>query len=563
MHVGHSHNSADLQVNLRQYAEYISKLINLNSTPLSESEGLSIVGLALKELTALAYSTPEWIPAEAVTSQLKDLCRVRLESAFAKLTKITDFQYLCEAVASIDPSNVALDSEIVSELNGALKRMKKLFKQSNANGINISQGLALLHAVAIFQLYNEDPDAIEVLKDLTQYQDRLTAKTEGASEFLVEILLSMVARPSSLMRQVSQQVFKLVTEHVSHEALALLTDPLAADESAKGQKALFNTEEDDVDMDGEDSDEDESDHSADSDLDIDSDVEFVTLNGDEANENEGSDSGSNNDDNEDDEDEEKGDADEAADMEALDNALAQVLGSHRLDKDKEAESSSDSDADMSDSEMLALDDKLAEVFKHRITAKPQMNKKKANRDAKESVTNFKHRILDLLEIYVKNEAPRSNPLINDTLLPLLLLMRTTMTKVLATRACDIIVLHQKLLKKSRGSNDKEAEDSDKQTSKKPSQRLDDVDEDKLLSLMENIHDEAAKDASHVFARAVSTASLIVAANLFAVDRQNIENIANVYAATQTSWVLGNRIQASFFSDWLNWCQNLASQSHNN
>ena len=525
---------------LRVYADYLSKTLNASSA----GEDEVAFSQALQELSQLAYSRPKHIPEEALTEQIRELCRARLESSFAKLTRNKeDYASLCRAVSAIDPDSVAMTEEIKDSVKEALLRMQKLLKRKTKTEAEkgLTQSLALLHAVSIFQLYNEDPDAMEVLNDLAQYSDRLKKgkpedeETEN-SELLVEILLSMVARPSSLMRHVSQQVFDAFTRQVSAEGLELLTGPLGSDESTRGQQELFNTEEDGMEVDEEGSSDDEEN----SVIEIDSDVEFVDLD-DKDEESEGDDGDDDDEDEDEDENEDEKEGAEKQEPIDLDELVGKILNSHRLDKDNDAESS-ESDADMSDSEMLALDEKLAEVFKQRVKAQPDSKKQK--KDAKQSVVNFKNRILDLLDIYVKNEALQ--PLTFSILLPLLNLMRITNTKPLAARACELILNYQKGLRKAR---------SNKEETEAPAT-------EDLLGLLLEVHTEAGKDNAHAYAKAASAASLIVASTLFAADKTKIKDIAAVYAKTQSEWVIGEaKLQSSFFADWNNWCQNQASQSH--
>ncbi|KAM0427501.1 hypothetical protein ACHAPT_007461 [Fusarium lateritium] len=538
--------TAEATSTLRVSVEYLSKILTASASSSSGEIQQGVFSAALQELSQLAYSQPKHIPAEVLTDGIRELCRTRLESSFAKVSRRTeDYGTLCKAVASIDPDSVAMSEEIKSAVEDALARMQKLLKRkSKANDEkSLFQGLAMLHAVSIFQLYNEDPDAMEVLKDLDQYSDRLKkGKSDdgeaGNSELLVEILLSMVARPSSLMRQVSQQVFDAFTPKISAAGLELLTDPLASGESTKGQKELFSTEDDEMEVDGEEEGSDGDDDENDSDVEIDSDVEFVDLkqNGDQGD-----------DDEDEEEEEEEGDDDDDNKNEPqdLDEFLEKILKSHRLDKDGDAESS-DSDGDMSDSEMFAIDAQLAAAIKPRIESRGS-DSKKQKKDAKQTVVNFKHRILDLLDVYVRNEAlsPLAAP---GLLLPLLGLMRTTSTKALANRACEIILNYQKALKKAR-SNRQEADDAS-------------ADHDDLLSLLRQVHEAAGQDNAHAYAKAASAASLVVASTLFAADKSKIEDVAAVYASTQSEWVLGKaKLQSSFFADWNNWCQNQASQAN--
>ncbi|OAA48714.1 DNA polymerase V family protein [Metarhizium rileyi] len=543
---------ADAQSITRTYVDYLAKILNTFASAPStddEAEGTQgSFGPVLRELAGLAYAKPKDIPQDALTEQIRELCRSRLESSLAKLARSSrDFAVFCEAVASIDSSAKNMAPEIKEAMNDALARMGKLLKRKpkTQSEKDAAHGLAMLHAISVFQLYNEDPDAMEVLDDLSQFYDRLKPEKaskngqqrEGSSELLVEILLSMVARPSSLMRQVSQQVFEAFTSQISVEGLELLTGPLASGESTKGQKELFNTDDDAMDLaESEDSDSDNADGVEDvedaSDFEIDSDMEFVDINGDEADGDEtasGDDTTSQ---------KNKG---EWNNPEELDDMLGNILNSHRLDKDADAASSS-SEGDMSDSEMFALDEHLSAAIAPRIKSS-KTDTKKAKKDAKQSVINFKHRILDLLDLYVKRQP--LNGLTYTLLIPLLSLMRTTSAKPLASRACEIILAYQRGLKKARAGRE----------------HGEDAAPDAMLSLLVRVHEEAGRDDSHAYAKAASAASLIVASSLFAGDRDAIRDVAGVYAKTQSDWVLGHvKLQNSFFADWNNWCQNHASQS---
>lgn len=521
----------------RKYYQALGNyLFRLSSVPSESAEpdtsSKSVPGVAIQALTELAYSN------KSVPVEMRESLRSRSTSAFAKLVRRPeDFGHLCNAILSIEVDVDPEDEIASSVLPGAYERLKDLLDPSKETDTTKAprQALALLHAVGVLQFYNQDPDVVDLFEELDECYHKLEGhgrgSDEGISEYLVEILLAMVARPSSLMRQVSLQVFEAFTGFMSAEALKLLTDPLAAEESAKGQQALFSTEDEDM-MDAEAADASGSDEEE-----LDSDVEIVNL------EDAGSDQGADDSD-KDSDDEEKDDGEDGQDkdqeaLDALDNALAEVLGSHRLDKDAEADSGEESD--MTDSEMMAVDEKLAEIFKQRAKT---TSKKKEKKDAKDTVVNFKHRVLDLLAIFVKKEAPAANPLAFEVLLPLLHLVRTTTTKPLANKACETILNFSKGLKKARASH----------ADKTPPG----LDLDALTELLGELHGEASKDPSHAFAKAVSTASLSVASVLCgAKDRR--ERVFGMYAQTQLRWFQGEvKIQPAFFSDWLNWCQSHAS-----
>jgi DNA polymerase phi len=523
---------------------YLFRLSSVPSKPLgADSSSESVTGPAIRALTELAYSN------KSVPTNVRDALRTRSTSAFAKLVRRPeDFGHLCNAILSID-ADVDQDDEIASALADAKKMLKDLLDPAKETDRTRAprQALALLYAVGILQFYNQEPDVIDLFEELRECYDKLANRSrgsdEGMPEYLVEILLAMVARPSSLMRQVSHQVFEAFTGFLSEEALKLLTDPLAAEESEKGQQALFATEDEDV-MEAEAADADESDEGE-----LDSDVEMVNLKDAGS---EGPDSSDEASADEQDEDADGEDKDQEA-LDALDNALAEVLGSHRLDKDNEADSAEESD--MTDSEMLAVDEKLAEIFRQRAKT---TSKKKEKKDAKDTVINFKHRVLDLLAIFVRQEAarPRVNTLVFHVLLPLLHLVRTTKTKPLANKACDIIHALPKALKKARSSSGGGGGGGSRQAAAGEA-AVGEKDAKALLALLAQLHDEAAgqdSNPSHAYANAVSTASLAVASVLWG-DAACRERVAGVYARTQLRWIQGRaRIQPGFFLDWVNWCQ---------
>lgn len=491
-----------------------------------------VLKTTLEELVKNSYSNSANFSPE-LSDKTRQIFRNRLSSALAKLTKRhSDYRFLCDAVVTVEPTAVKMSEDLEAERKAALKTLRKLTKQSQKEGSESSPSLslALLYAITILQLYDGDADALTTLEDLKQCAEKLKETDDAASSLLVEILLSMVSRQSPLMRQITQQVFEAFTPQLSADALEGLTEHLAAEENMKGQQALFDAEDEDMpdaDQSGESGSEDEDAEDDDEDeiSELGSDIEFVTLNGEEADADEDGD----------DDDEAKNEA-KAKDIADLDVALAKVLGSHRLDQDNEAETS-DGDSDMTDSEMMALDEKLVEVFKQRAQ---KTNKTKEKKDARQMMVHFKHRVLDFLDIYLKKET--HNPLAFELVLPLLGLIRTTQTKELSKKATDILSNFARVYKKGQ----KEAEGSA-------------VDADKQIALLQKIHEEASLDSTHAFARAVSTTSLLVVSSLFSADKEHIERAAAVYTQTQVDWTLGRkRIQPSFFTDWINWCQGHAS-----
>lgn len=536
------------------YADYLFRLASIapSESESTNAAGGSVGGLALQEFAKLAFPKTGGAVA-GFSDKTKPILRQKLNAALARFVKRPDdFGEFCSAIMSIDSSSVDMDDELQAELLEALEKLQDLTNPKKTKGYSSGayRGLALLYAVAILQLYNEEPDAVEILNDLKQCFENLSSKQKNddgdVSTLLVEILLAMVARPSSLMRQTAERVFEGFTGLMTADALALLTDTLAADENAEGLRALFDT---DADM--EDAEED---HGSDDESGIASDVEFIDIEDaeaeaadgepDEEDEVEGEEPSG-----EEDEEEEEGEEDDDDDManqtdqyKALDNDLANLLRSHRLDKDEDADSS-DNDSDMSDSQMMALDEQISAAFKGHLK---DNNKKKQAKDAKETVVNFKHRALDLLAIFARREA--ASPLAYKILIPLLQLMRTTKTRDLARKAGNIIAELPKAQKRTRGGGKEEQE-----AGAAAAAAAGDVGE--LEQLLGEIHGEMTKDESHAYAKAASTASLLVVNGILTQDVSMFQTIWEEYGGLAMQWAIYGKFQFStIITDWTNWVQ---------
>lgn len=222
-----------------------------------------------------------------------------------------------------------------------------------------------------------------------------------------------------------------------------------------------------------------------------------------------------------------GDADELA---AFDAKLAQALGTRRADEDVAAEDDESSDVDMDDAQMEALDEHLEKVFRER---KKVTSKKKERRNAKETVVNFKCRVLELLDVYIKQQ--HAQALCLDLIMPLLQLIRTTGNKQVSEKATALIREYFRLCK---------------------GQSLPvDAGRETLLELLTLVHSEAGKEGSNAHAYACSQASLLLAKVLAAQNKDNLRAVIALYAGTQEMLLFDSKckVKPSFFSDWLNWC----------
>jgi DNA polymerase phi len=513
--------------------DYLLNMIRKANVP-DETKDLSWISeCALPLIAKVAYSQ-ELECEPALSDKTRTLFRNRLLSAFAHLlSDLKGYAYPCNLLQTFSPDAVEMDDGITGAKDQAVSTLQKILKKiekSKPEKKAPLQALALLYSLVIFQLYNGEPEAVSILDELKLCYDKLIRHKDtnesdaDASEVLVELLLSFISKPSALLRKVTQHVFGAFMSEMTAGGLKLMTDVLESDESLRGQQKLFDQEPEGGDL-----------MEGDSDDELDSDVEVIDMNGEEghlnshlAEEESDDDEGDESENNEEDEDDE--------DAKKLDEALAKALGTHVL---AEADEESDSDADMTDSEMMALDSKLVEIFSQR---KKVPNKKQEQKDAKETMVNFKSRVLDLMDIYVKKQA--TNPLAFGLLLPLLQLIRTTKTKQLAEKAHNILLAFSKACRTAKKSEDASTINISEET-----------------KLLKAIHLEASKDPSHMFAKAASSASLLVASSMYRTDKASVKKIAGVYRDSQVAWVSGEvKMQAAFFVEWVNWCQSHASSS---
>lgn len=225
------------------------------------------------------------------------------------------------------------------------------------------------------------------------------------------------------------------------------------------------------------------------------------------------------------------DTDEDGDeLAALNAKLAHIVGTRPSNEDIDAEDSSSSDEEMTDEQMFELDVSLENIFREQKRVTSKKNEKK---DAKDNIVNFKCRVLDLLEIYVKQE--HRNGLGLSLSLPILTLIRTTTSPMVSRKACDVMREYARLCK---GDEVPHIEDTES-----------------VFGLLEAIHIEAMKEGSNAHASACSQASLLLVRVLIASDRECLRRVVKVYGATQENSLFDSncKVKTSFFTDWLNWC----------
>ena len=219
----------------------------------------------------------------------------------------------------------------------------------------------------------------------------------------------------------------------------------------------------------------------------------------------------------------------AEELAAFDSKLALALGTRPATDDLDANDDESLDEDMNDEQMEAVDQHLEKVFRERKTV---IIKKAQNKDAKEAIVNFKCRVLELLDIYVRQE--HKNTLALQLLVPVLNVIRTTKNAFVSSKACDLIGTYFKIYK--------------------PNSMPCNPDAEAVLKLLRTVHQQASMEGSNAYSSACSRASLLLVKSLTARNRENLRLVESVYGETHQKFMLdkSSKTKPSFFSDWLNW-----------
>lgn len=256
-------------------------------------------------------------------------------------------------------------SNLITEIR---KKEKKVQKSEAVNALFLSQLTAFEHLVThiVIQAYSDPREISGLVEDLEECFKKIWESGSGKTkkrkadsseeepapiDVLIDILLSLLSKPSAPLRNLAVQTFKSFTCQMTEASFDVIFEVLTADNSGKGE--LFE-EEDDEDMAEEDSDEESDDDSS---------------------------------------DEDSADDDEATEAKA---DVPDLLITSPPPADVE-------DDVLGDADMEAYDSKLAEIFKQKAQLKT------AKKDLKQQTLHFKFRVIDLLEAFIQKQA--QSPLI--------------------------------------------------------------------------------------------------------------------------------------------------------
>lgn len=375
--------------------------------------------------------------------------------------------------------------------------------------------------VLVLQSYDAGQDLEEVLEQLVDAIDLLidsakqgkgaasTAHDEEGEAVepisaLADLMVSLLQRPSVLLRTTVERVFAAFSGEFSEQALQLLLDQITADTASLG-------EEEDVDENEGDGEDNET---------------VGTQSKGQPGDEESSD----------DEDEETDDEDLGIDLDADPELKAKVEAALRSaglvgasDEDDEQEDIADDVEEdlLDDDQMMELDGQLAEIFRAR-----KATDKGAKADQEASL-NARLKVLDLLEIFAKHQA--GSPLVVRLVLPLLRIANKSDNEEDEFAAKAIRVLRNMV------------------TKPKCYLQLADGESAPILETLQAVH-AIAQRASSPEVLTLSSASSLYLCKLMlaAVKAEASESIVGLYTTSWTDYLLRkrSRLQPKFFSDFI-------------
>ncbi|XP_009317587.1 PREDICTED: myb-binding protein 1A [Pygoscelis adeliae] len=302
----------------------------------------------------------------------------------------------CEHVKAVKPFTEGQRDAWERTLQSVKNLQKKENKSDSAKVVAFQQ-LLLLMAIHLFKNPSETMD---VLSDLLNCTERAFSKEPkkkkadnaepGWVEVMVEILLSLLAQPSLLIRRISKSVFVRICPNLTKRGLQLILDVVDPYQEQNEESAVVVMEESDKKIkSAQDMDEEGSEDSS-----------------DEGNTEEEDDSG----------DEEKN---EEVDDDFRSQLMNVLQAGNALGGDE-------SDEELDDEAMMALDKNISALFaeqQKRIQAK----KDEKDRMRKEKILrrDFKIKVLDLIEAFLTKQS--ENPLVFDIIEPLLRVIEQCMS----------------------------------------------------------------------------------------------------------------------------------------
>ncbi|CCD27482.1 DNA-directed DNA polymerase NDAI_0K02910 [Naumovozyma dairenensis CBS 421] len=538
----------------------------------SEFDYDSVVEPLLNPLVKLAFFSKD-------NEALNELAKERLYSILSELTGATSspkssnaahswHYYTLQLILELEKSGNQelvnkLDADLETIKNNGLKVLNEISMTNTDEMTQQSKGLELLLSMCILQLFSGDTESLSTIEELVEFYSNSKQEESTSLVGITEILLSLLAQKKAILRKLSLSVWEHFISDIGKNELNVLLAVLPVRENKQGFAHLFEGadeyEEDDDQEEGEGNEDEEE-------------------NDDINSSNSESDSGSSSDSDSDDNDNviENGDI-ANIDKEAT-SALAKALNlPENIVNEKgevdlaKLENMSDNDLDnsindddddesdeesMDDEKMMELDDQLSEIFKRRKEALSNIstgNQRKIEvKESRENVIAFKHRVIDMLMIYMKyveglTLTTENGEKFGNLLLfiePMIKCVKQTLDKSLADKVVKLV--KTKLFKIKSSNFQIESLNAD---------------DDRVMELLQRTHESLltskAGQFPSLYYSLCSTFSIFLGKILVHVESNDKEiaygKLIDLYGETTKSWVMSKgKFGINTFTDFYNW-----------
>lgn len=533
----------------------LDKLLHLTRTHknlLQNPEQSSLLKDIFKLFIKIAYF--KVVDGKNISNNVKNIAQERLNSILSDIINFKNddnepWPLFCidyirelenddnyELLSSFDESLIEKKDEILEILSKIKKSIKKSKKKGSKGDEDQLYCFQLLFSMVLIQFYMADEEAVSVLEELKMCYEDITQSSKAdddeeidSAQILTEIILSFVARKSTLLKKLSMIIWDsfLCAKNddgklrLNETSLQLLYDVLVARENKEGLEKVFEgqgeyeaEDEEENDEDGEEDEDEDSDNSDD-----------------------------------DDDSESETDPDSTVDRVEKETSekLAEALGIPSSSGEVKFEDISSGDDDdyesdsMDDEQMMEIDDQLSKIFKERRNALSTVVSGNARKnevmEAKEQMIFFKNRILDLLESLNKHQ-PSSY--LNLTMIkPIVILIGLTLDKNVGLKAHKLLktkISKTKISALSESENGEEFKES-------------------LLETIQWLHQTATSSSSNQsHSLACNQACIILSKNLIGLDESYLDQVIEIYTQSLKDWAVNkkSKIQASMFFDFINW-----------
>ncbi|WFC93747.1 DNA-directed DNA polymerase [Malassezia brasiliensis] len=371
----------------------------------------------VKKTPSAPWSEVLEAPTVPFTEEIQALYRLRLQACLTELKNATVngrpwVLEVTDLLGKMSKDKALLSTALpaaqtrVDAAAGVLRSLQKVAAKESDDAqlakIRALQTLVAAVKLVTYEDTDESPDLVDPLVDVAKFLflDKKRAKDEsvGAMELLVDALIGLLELSSSFLRAIATQVFSVFSDEMTAQSLDHLIDQFGLNVGGHEDEEDGEEDEEEEEMEEEEEEEEEED--------------------------------------EEDEDEEEDDVNEDQDIDlevdpVLRSKIEEAFRDSGMAEDDEADGN---DEDLFDDDQMAqLDDKLAEIF-----VQHSGSKRKEREALQRDTALFHNKILDLLEMYAKEQS--SNILLVRLAAPLFALAKGAgdVSQQVATRAGQLL-----------------------------------------------------------------------------------------------------------------------------